>query len=606
MNLSSILPPLRPKGQPVDTPVLLLNSLLAACRHNEFKRLVGWKGMAVCPRGTVAWTMKLRGRPGVYGLLAEATGLDEFSRNAKIGLYYFPEEDEPLLEHMSLAANLAATQPDYIARVRTFSTSLEWAAPFRIGTVSVHLLRNETALAIQVQALDRKICIAKDGVTTESGEWVIAPEAPEEDFPAHDITTDVFLVIGAAVSNSLASSPARYAREEQPSMIPGYTRNGERIHFDKTNTVITDTLVWGEDDSARRLASHLLKKDALTPDQVGAMPQAIASALLWKTHDLTTLGSDAEYAYAFDTRPRLIVLSGFLGAGKTTFLNQLLEYHASRDEIVAIIQNEVGQTGVDGKLLEGDDSIVEIDEGCVCCTLAGNLSKGIEQLKTRFNPRVIVLESTGLANPFNILKELDTLRSLARLDSVTTLVDAVNAQQLLDTSDIAMNQVKAADIILLNKCDLVTDQERASLFHRLRTLNSRAHIAETEYAAINPATLYDSDPLEHDAPGLQSISTPCPRHIHAMEEFTSRRFTFDAPLNREALIRTLDLLPPEVFRLKGIVSLIGHDHAQVVQYVAGRHELSSLGKKFEDQSFLVAIGKNMNLSPLAALQEAHT
>lgn len=562
--------------------------------------------MAVCPRGTVAWTMKLRCRPGVYGLLAEATGVDELSRNAKIGLYYFPAEDEPLLEHMSLAANLAATQADYIARVRTFSTSLERAVPFRIGAVSIHLLRNETALAIQAQALDRKICIAKDGVTTESGEWVIARGAPEEDFPAHDITTDVFLVIGAAISNSLASSPARYAREKQPSMIPGYTRNGERIHFDKTNTVITDTLVWGEDDSARRLAYNLLKKDALTPDQVDAMPQIIASALLWKTHDLTTLGSDAEYAYAFDTRPRLIVLSGFLGAGKTTFLNQLLEYHASRDEIVAIIQNEVGQTGVDGKLLEGDDSIVEIDEGCVCCTLAGNLSKGIEQLKTRFNPKVIVLESTGLANPFNILKELDTLRSLARLDSVTTLVDAVNAQQLLDTSDIAMNQVKAADIILMNKCDLVSDQERASLFHRLRTLNSRAHIAETEYAAINPATLYDADPFEQDAPRLLSMSASCPRHIHAMEGFTSRRFTFDAPLDREALIRTLDLLPSDVFRLKGIVSLTGHDHAQVVQYVAGRHELSSLGRKFEDQSFLVAIGKNMNLSPLAALQEAHT
>ncbi len=408
------------------------------------------------------------------------------------------------------------------------------------------------------------------------------------------------------MSNSLNSRPARYARERQPCVIPGYTCTGEKVNFGEKNTLITDTIVWGEDTTARQLASRLLMKDPLTPDQDDAMPQAIASALFWKTHDLTALGSDAEFAYAFNARPRLIVLSGFLGAGKTTFLNQLLEYHASRDELVAIIQNEVGQTGVDGKLLEGDDSVVELDEGCVCCTLAGNLCKGIEQLKARFNPAVIVLESTGLANPFNILKEIETLRSLVRLDSITTLVDAANAPRQLDTSDIAENQVKAADIIRLNKCDLVTDQERTALFRRIRALNSRAHISETEYAAINPATLYDSDPFEQNAPGLISMPPTIPRHVHAMEGFTSQRLVFDAPVSRDTLIWALEqLIPSEVFRLKGIVSLTGQDHAEVVQYVAGRHELSNLGRKFEDRSFLVAIGKNMNLSPLEALQVRH-
>lgn len=605
MNLSAILPPLRPKGQPVDMPGLLMNSLLAACRHNEFKRLVGWKGMAVCPRGNLAWTMKLRSRPGIYGLCAETSGQNDARHHADLGLYYFPADEEPLLERMSLAANLAAAHLDYLEQVRHFSVAPDWAAPFRIGRIRIFLNNDETALAIQCQALERKICIARDGIATDSGDWIIAPGTPEEDFAAHELAMDFFLILSAAVSNSLETPPSRYGREQQADMVPGYTRHGERISFDRSTSIITDTLAWGDDETACTLVSPLLREETLTPDRTDGMPPEIASALFWKTHDLSLLGTNMEYAYAFDTRPRFIVLSGFLGAGKTTFLNQLLEYHASRDELVAIIQNEVGQTGVDGKLLEGDDSIVELDEGCVCCTLAGNLSKGIEQLKARFSPKVIVLESTGLANPFNILEELDALRPLVRLDSVTTLVDAANAPALLETSDIAVCQIKAADIILLNKCDLVTDRERSELSRRIRALNSRALMAETEHGTINPATLYDSDPFEQNVSGLLPAPLNTPHHDHAMEGFTSRRFAFDAPLSREALVRALErLLPTEVFRLKGIVSLIGHDHAQVVQYVAGRYEFSSLGSEFHDQPFLVAIGRDMDLTPLEVLQEA--
>lgn len=605
MNLSALLPPLRAKGQPVNTPGLLMNSLLAASRHDEFMRLVGWKGMAVCSRANLAWTMRLRSRPGIYGLGAEAGGQDQDMRTAALGLYYFPAADEALLERMSLAAHLATAQPDYLDRVRAFSAAPDWAAPFRLGAARILFHRDESAMALQLRAFDRKACIAMDGVATDSGDWLVAPGEPEEDIPAQDIAMDLFLVLCAAMSNSLGERPARYGREEAPSAIPGYTRDGRRVHSGGHCADITHSLAWGDDAAACELLLPLRREDTRTPDQTGDMPHAIASALLWKIHDLPSLRTEEECAFAFDTRPRLIVLSGFLGSGKTTFLNQLLEYHASRDELVAIIQNEVGQTGVDGKLLEGDDSIVEMDEGCVCCTLAGNLSRGIEQLTARFSPKVIVLESTGLANPFNILREINTLRPLVRLDSITTLVDAVNAPLLLDTSDIATDQIKAADIILLNKCDLVSEQERVRLAGRIRALNARALVAETEYGAINPATLYDSDPFDRNLPEPPPGQCGHAHHTHAMEGFTSRRFAFGVPLDRDVLVQTMErLLPCGVFRLKGIVAIAGLEHAQVVQYVAGRHEFSSLGKPFDDQSFLVAIGKDMDLSPLEALQEA--
>lgn len=607
MHLAAILPPLRPKGQPVNTPGLLMNCLLAAARHTEFKRLVGWRGMAVCPRGSLAWTMKLRARPGVYGLCAQEPDQNGAAQNgdrwqAAMAVHYFPADDEALLEGMSLAANLAVARPDYRERIRSFSTAPDWAAPFRMGAAHILFSPDEDALALQLLAPDRKVCMAVDGVAADSGAWLIAPGEAEEDIPAHRIATDLFLVLGAAVSNALGEPPARYARDQTPGPVHGYTRQGERVTCDAQCAAITDSLAWGEDAAACRLLLPLRRERTLAPHQAADMPEAIASALLWKTHDLAALAPDKDYAHAFDSRPGLIVLSGFLGAGKTTFLNQLLEYHASRDELVAIIQNEVGQTGVDGKLLEGDDAIVEMDEGCVCCTLAGNLARGVQRLTSRFSPKVIVLESTGLANPVNILKELDALRPLVRLDSITTLVDAANAPGLLDSSDIAVDQVKAADIILLNKCDLVTGEERGALLLRLRTLNPRAHVAETVRGAINPAALYDGDPLGRAVPGL--LPAP-PGSTHAMEGFVSRRLAFCAPLERGALLSALDLLSPAgVFRLKGIVSLAGHEHAQVVQYVAGRHELSSLGRAFDDEPFLVAIGRNMDLSPLEALQEA--
>jgi G3E family GTPase len=331
-------------------------------------------------------------------------------------------------------------------------------------------------------------------------------------------------------------------------------------------------------------------------------PEDIRTALWWRTHDLAALAAQGEHAAAFDMRPRLIVLSGFLGAGKTTFLNQLLEYHAARDEMVAIIQNEIGETGVDGKLLQGDDSIVELDEGCVCCTLAGSLARGIERLMASYSPETIVLEATGLANPFNLLDEIGQLRHLVRFDSVTTLVDAANAA-VLDDTDIARNQVRAADIILVNKCDLVSTEALATLKQRIRDLNSRAPLVETTHAQMNPGLLYNDDPTQA-APGLMPSVPEHSHGSHTDEGFSAARFTYDAPLPRAALTQALSVCPADIFRIKGIVRCSDAQEPLVVQYVAGRYDITPLGDGFDDTSFLVAIGRNPQASGLDRLPGA--
>ncbi|KAB1440269.1 CobW family GTP-binding protein [Pseudodesulfovibrio senegalensis] len=609
MNLSAILPVQRRKDHPVNMPDLLMNCVLAASQHDTFKRLVGWKGMSVCARGLQGWTAKLKTRPGVYGLCTAQNHKDESGHHADIGLYYFPSPDEELLETMSLAANHAAVQDDYLDSVRTFSGNRGWAAPFRMGTLKFTLAADESALTLTLVADDRRLSIAQDGVATQDGQWVIQPGQAEEDIPARAIAMELTKALAAAVANSVEAPTIRYDQWQAAGQAVCYNAQGKQSFIDRGITTVTDSFAWGEGNAARGLvsppssfAAHL----SCGPEDTAHMPGDIAEAMLWKTHDLMALNNDDTYAYAFDDRPGLIVLSGFLGSGKTTFLNQLLEYHASRDELVAIIQNEVGQTGVDGKLLEGDESIVELDEGCVCCTLAGSISRGVEQLRARFNPKVIVLETTGLANPFNILGELDKLRPLARLDSITTLVDAANALDLLSESDIARNQIEAADIVLLNKCDLVSEDHLETLGKTLRSLNKRAALVQTEHGAVNPGILYDTDTLKQSIPGLLPSVPQKPHHDHTMEGYTSRRFAFSNPLSREDLIRTLKHLPPEVFRLKGIVGISDTNEAEVVQYVAGRYEFSRLGNDFDDDYFLVAIGRDMNLSTLENLAGAQS
>ncbi|WP_319542509.1 CobW family GTP-binding protein [uncultured Pseudodesulfovibrio sp.] len=607
MNLSAILPPQRNRDRQINMPEMVANCLLAACQHDEFKKLVGWKGMAVCPRGKQAWTMRIRTRPGVFGLCTEHESSDELGLHAALGLYYFPAEQEPLLDTMSLAAYMAVVQPDYIDALRQFSSNEKWAHPFRVGKLVSSLSRDEDTLSLQLEALDRKICIAKDGVLTPDGQWVIAPGQAEEDIPAHAIAMDFMLVLGAAISNGLGEPPCWFGRTETPAQAFGYDAQGNQFPISQEISTITDSLGWGNENTTKILAYLTVPKFNICGDaqEKHHFPAPMDTALLWETHDLSALAKRGEHEYAFDSRPSLIVLSGFLGAGKTTFLNQLLEYHAARDELVAIIQNEIGQTGVDGKLLEGDDSIIELDEGCVCCTLAGNLSKGIEQLKSRFKPKVIVLETTGLANPFNILNELDALRPQVRLDSITTVVDAHNAPALLKESDITRDQIKAADTIILNKCDLISTEEQHALVEHLQTLNSRALLVKTEYGAINPGTLYDFDPLTQNIEGLLPGLLSPPNHTHAMEGFMSRRFAFYEPLSREDLLGLLNTLPKEVFRLKGIVKITDSDEHEVVQYVSGRYELSRLGSTFDDDSFLVAIGRDMDVSMLEVLERRY-
>ena len=181
------------------------------------------------------------------------------------------------------------------------------------------------------------------------------------------------------------------------------------------------------------------------------------------------------------------VLTGFLGAGKTTLLNRILSEHHGKK--LAVIENEFGEVGVDNQLvIQSDEEIFEMNNGCICCTVRGDLLRILNRLmKRKDRLDAILIETTGLANPAPVAQTFFTdpeMREQFRLDAIVTLVDAKHISLHLDDSPEAMKQVAFADVIVLNKTDLVSPAELAALEKRLHTINAVARIHRAVNAEV--------------------------------------------------------------------------------------------------------------------------
>jgi G3E family GTPase len=188
-----------------------------------------------------------------------------------------------------------------------------------------------------------------------------------------------------------------------------------------------------------------------------------------------------------DPRTPVTVLTGFLGAGKTTLLNRILtEQHGKR---IAVIENEFGEIGIDHDLVIGaDEEIFEMNNGCICCTVRGDLIRILGNLmkrKDRFD--YILIETTGLADPGPVVQTFfmdDEMQRSMRVDGIVTLVDAGHIQQHIDDAPEAQEQIAFADVILLNKTDLVSADDLDALEARMRQINTQARIERTQQAHV--------------------------------------------------------------------------------------------------------------------------
>jgi G3E family GTPase len=196
-----------------------------------------------------------------------------------------------------------------------------------------------------------------------------------------------------------------------------------------------------------------------------------------------------------DRRIPATVVTGFLGSGKTTLINRILRDQHGRK--LAVIVNEFGEIGIDGQLVIHDEQaqLVEFNNGCLCCTVRGDLVETLGRLQARAGTLDgILIETTGLADPAPVASTFfaaDEVKAGIRLDAFVTVVDAVNLEKNLEQSHEAMEQVAFSDIVLINKMDLVSAEQMAAIERRVRAINAMARIYHTTNSEIGLASILD-------------------------------------------------------------------------------------------------------------------
>ncbi|HQR40078.1 MAG TPA: GTP-binding protein, partial [Blastocatellia bacterium] len=278
------------------------------------------------------------------------------------------------------------------------------------------------------------------------------------------------------------------------------------------------------------------------------------------------------------------ILTGFLGSGKTTLLRHILE-HGLDGRRVAVIMNEIGDIGIDGRTIEGlnVEQMIELGSGCVCCTVNREFGLALQEIIETVAPDMIIVETTGVADPPNIVYE--TRQIGLGIDAIVTVVDAENLETHLAASDAAREQIAAADFVVLNKCDLVDAAAADAAERRVRGLNSRALVVRTDHGRIDHTAVF--------AAALHSPAEPAERHEHHhLERDGITAFTHETSgtFDKITFEQLLGELPPTVYRAKGIVRFSESDWCCLFNYTCGRWVLEwrePAGEKFLSQSVLI-------------------
>jgi len=294
------------------------------------------------------------------------------------------------------------------------------------------------------------------------------------------------------------------------------------------------------------------------------------------------------------------VLTGFLGSGKTTLLKHALA-HGLQGKPVALIVNEIGDIGIDGRVVTGlnyVEKMVELSSGCICCSIDEyRFDMAIQEIVETVQPHLIVIESTGLANPEPLAYRVKSAG--LHLDAIITVVDAENVERFLGETEVAGAQIAAADFLVVNKTDLVTPAAVARVRKRLARLNARALQFETVRGAIGADVLFATDVAAHRERATEPRAGS--QHL-ANDAFTSLLYRSRVPLDQPAFEHALEHLPPDVIRAKGIVRLVDRDWHCLFNVTCGRVELGwlKLGDA-QDENQAVFIGRDLGRHRAAVL-----
>jgi G3E family GTPase len=301
------------------------------------------------------------------------------------------------------------------------------------------------------------------------------------------------------------------------------------------------------------------------------------------------------------------ILTGFLGSGKTTLLNRILkEDHGKR---IAVIENEFGEVGVDSEIIEsGDEQIVEMNNGCICCTVRGDLIRILGTLKEKRDTGAlkfdrVVIETTGMADPGPVAQTFFTDEEIGNyylLDSILTVVDAKHAAKQLDEFHEAQEQVGFADRILMSKTDLVSEGDVETLSKRLKRMNPRAPIKKVNFGNAPIDEVLDIRGFNLNAILELDPEFLTDSHHEHHDEVESFVFKSDKPFDGNKLEQFLSgmiqVYGPDLLRYKGVLWMKGNPRRVVFQ---GVHMMmgGDMGKPWtkadKKHSVLVFIGKKL-------------
>jgi G3E family GTPase len=266
-----------------------------------------------------------------------------------------------------------------------------------------------------------------------------------------------------------------------------------------------------------------------------------------------------------EPRTPVTLITGPLGSGKTTLLRHLLDVLPQK---LAILMNEFGEIAIDSQIIEGKNiRIAELEGGCVCCSLLGEFEAAVSEIIDTVHPDRIIVETTGVAEPDALLFEIQENVPQVRLDGVVTIADADAMVRYPHLGQTGRAQIEAADIILLNKADLVSAEQLTEVTVRLGQLNENAPILPTQCCQVDPDVLFGISQAHEVGP-------PQHRHQLGMESFSYVSATM---LERRCFEAFVERLSPAIIRSKGFVRF--PEGTYLFNYVAGRWELEAFEEK---------------------------
>jgi G3E family GTPase len=281
-----------------------------------------------------------------------------------------------------------------------------------------------------------------------------------------------------------------------------------------------------------------------------------------------------------DLRCDVILIAGFLGAGKTTLMRKILRWPGDLSK-TAVLVNEFGQIGIDGELLQGFSiPVYELTNGCICCTIQGDLLRSIGEILDRFHPKRVLIEATGVADPYEVLGFLKSSQIEDRI--MEPKVVTVLAGDLWEGREyfgpLFYNQIKAADLLLLNKVDLLPKEEVPRSLQEIREVNPSCSLVPTYHCEIDPGMLWE--------PVIRAAGYDAPSHLaqeqheeHGnAEELGYVAFAFEnqIPFKKDFFQRFVESMPVNLYRLKGF-ALVG-DQRFFINHVGGKTEWVELAE----------------------------